>query len=242
MPLPRVALFEFMPYGAPELIESGPSHLARAMFTGALVWSFAFIVMAAGGWFRVPPGAEPLSKIFDMMLSPPAQRPSLPALRVRGHATQAAAARGRAIPVSEARSEVEVSPGDISGAEMGEFGDPGMGDMAEGISRSPGPAAVILEDRRAYEVHEVDQPPRVVFGPEPVYPSFAREAQVEGLVVVKVLVGRDGRVERAVIERSIPLLDSASLEGVRRWTFTPARLAGRAVAAWVVIPIHYRLH
>ena len=239
MRFPRVALFEFMPYGAPELLESGPSHLARAVLTGALVWSLAFILLAAGGWFRVPHGTKPLPAKFDVIL-PPA--PSLPAIHDPARAPKASASMGEAVAGSAAQAHVEGSPADISGGEMGEFWDPGMGEVADGITQPPGPPAVILEDRRTYEVHEVDQPPRVVFGPEPVYSSFAREAQVEGLVVVKVLVGRDGRVERAVILRSIPLLDSASLEGVRRWTFTPARLEGKTVAAWVVIPIHYRLH
>ena len=56
----RVPLFEFMPYGAPELIESGPIHLARAVMTGAIGWAVAFGILArvegrpVAVWVAVP--------------------------------------------------------------------------------------------------------------------------------------------------------------------------------------------
>jgi len=235
----RVALFEFMPYGAPELIECSPVHLARAVFLGALGWSVAFVILVASGVLRLPPAAPPLIRIppevhlVPPLLAPPDKAPEVASRRVPPEA--------RPIPVRDLPDEPVVppiEPGYDEGRATGEDLQPGNPPGQTG-EREVG---VIPEARPPYEWHEVDQLPEVLHGPRPDYPAFAREAQVDGLVMVRVLVGRDGRVERAEIERSIPLLDQAALETARLWTFDPARVAGRPVAVWIAIPFRFRLH
>ena len=77
---------------------------------------------------------------------------------------------------------------------------------------------------------------------KPIYSDIARDAQVEGLVVVRALVDAEGRVDRVQIEQSIPLLDDGAMEAARRFRFTPARRAGRPVAVWVRLPFRFVLH
>ncbi len=74
---------------------------------------------------------------------------------------------------------------------------------------------------------------------EPVYPYVARCRGICGTVVVRALVGADGRVRDARIAASVPGLDRAALTAVRKWTFTPARAAGRAVEAWLDVPVRF---
>jgi protein TonB len=38
-----------------------------------------------------------------------------------------------------------------------------------------------------------------------------------------------------------PLLDEAAIAAVRRWTFEPARIDGRAVASQVVVPVRFSM-
>ena len=238
----RVPLFDFMPYGAPELIESGPVHLARAVMTGALGWSVAFailVILALNGAFKVAPVSSILSNTFTMdpMPAPP---PLLPVMRAKGPASKVAPPEAHPVSVPEALAPPDV-PGVVgSGAETSETRtQAGAGETVGPVT----PSTVVTPDAgRPYEVHEVDQQARVLVGPEPLYPPFAREAQVEGLVVVRALVGRDGRVEEADVVRSVPLLDATALEAVRRWTFDPARVHGRAVSVWILIPFRFRLH
>jgi TonB family protein len=61
-------------------------------------------------------------------------------------------------------------------------------------------------------------------------------------VVVRALVGLDGRVRRAEIEHSSIMFDEAALAAVRQWTFRPARSNGKEVLAWVRIPVKFTLH
>ncbi len=75
------------------------------------------------------------------------------------------------------------------------------------------------------------------------YPEMARRAQIEGTVVVKVLVGPDGRVQNAQILQSInPLLDKAALAAAYKWTFFPGKQRNIPVKAWMAIPFNFRLN
>lgn len=75
------------------------------------------------------------------------------------------------------------------------------------------------------------------------YPELARRAGVEGTVIVRVLVAKDGSVTRMLIEYSDnKLLDQAAEEAIRKYgRFTPAIQNGQPIACWVSIPIRFKL-
>ena len=79
--------------------------------------------------------------------------------------------------------------------------------------------------------------------PKPDYPAEARRLREEGVVVISVEIGADGRASDATLKRSsgFPLLDEAAVEAVRRWTFVPARAGGVAVASRVDVPVRFSL-
>ena len=61
---------------------------------------------------------------------------------------------------------------------------------------------------------------------EPVYPDDARQAGIDGMVILEALIGEDGKVMDARIMRSIPALDAAALAAVRQWAFAPTVING----------------
>lgn len=79
--------------------------------------------------------------------------------------------------------------------------------------------------------------------PGPRYPALSRRGREQGTVMLKVLVSPDGRAQELGIETSsgFKRLDEAALDTVRRWQFLPAKQAGRAVAAWVLVPVTFAL-
>ncbi len=87
----------------------------------------------------------------------------------------------------------------------------------------------------------VDEIPKALEKVAPVYPDIAREAGVDGRVTVLALVGKDGRVLDAQIVKSIPMLDQAALDCVRKWKFRPAQAEGQPAAAWVEVPVLFSL-
>ncbi|RMD63666.1 MAG: energy transducer TonB [Alphaproteobacteria bacterium] len=79
--------------------------------------------------------------------------------------------------------------------------------------------------------------------PPPRYPYLARRRGQEGRVVLRVVVGADGRVHAIRVHRSsgYRLLDEAALDAVKRWHFTPARRGGVPVTGTLDVPISFRL-
>jgi protein TonB len=84
--------------------------------------------------------------------------------------------------------------------------------------------------------------PQLISRPKPHYPEVARLAQVEGTVVVKVLVDVDGQVAAAEIVRGVhPLLNNAALKAARGCLFVPGQQRELKVATWVAVPYNFRL-
>ncbi|MEO8204512.1 MAG: TonB family protein [Betaproteobacteria bacterium] len=79
--------------------------------------------------------------------------------------------------------------------------------------------------------------------PAPAYPSLSRRAREEGKVMLRVLVSPAGRADEVQVRASSgsPRLDEAARATVLRWKFVPAKRGSEAVAAWVLIPITFRL-
>jgi TonB family protein len=71
--------------------------------------------------------------------------------------------------------------------------------------------------------------PSKVVDVRPSYPELARQARAQGMVEVEIVVGADGDVEQARVTKSIPLLDKAALDAVRKWKYAPTVVYGVAV-------------
>jgi protein TonB len=91
-------------------------------------------------------------------------------------------------------------------------------------------------------VRDYDRPPRPIRITKPVYPQEAFIKKVEGTVVIEILIDAEGRVARARVVQSVPLLDDAALESVGAWRFSPAIKGGRPVASLAHAPITFRIY
>ena len=87
-----------------------------------------------------------------------------------------------------------------------------------------------------------EEMPILISMPPPAYPEIARQAEVQGTVVVRVLVGIDGRVRDVIVVEGIPMLNRAALEAARNAIFKPALQQHRPVAVWVHVPMEFVLH
>lgn len=78
----------------------------------------------------------------------------------------------------------------------------------------------------------------------PPYPPASIRMGEEGTVVLLLLVGTDGAVDEARVDKSsgFSKLDQAAVKYARRaWRFLPAMSAGTAVAAWHRVAVSFRL-
>ncbi len=54
---------------------------------------------------------------------------------------------------------------------------------------------------------------------DPTYPQTARDANIEGKVVLTVLIDRKGKVVETCVEDGNPLLVPSAIEAVKQWKF-----------------------
>ncbi|MBS4015218.1 MAG: TonB family protein [Candidatus Latescibacteria bacterium] len=89
----------------------------------------------------------------------------------------------------------------------------------------------------------VEVKPQPISIPKPSYPDLARQAGVEGNVVVKALVDVDGTIIDAEILKSSGnnSLDQAALSAARDSRFSAAKQRDQFVRVWVSIPFKFSL-
>ena len=99
-------------------------------------------------------------------------------------------------------------------------------------------------DATEYEASAVDSPPKIVRRMPVTYPSEAKRNKVEGRVVVRCLIGSDGKADKMEIAESEPagVFDDAALKTLKYWQFRPGILKGALVATWVKIPFNFSLN
>lgn len=74
------------------------------------------------------------------------------------------------------------------------------------------------------------------------YPQIARDAGIEGNVVVRVLVDKKGNYSRhKIINQVHPILTKAVEEHIDKLTFSPAIQGGKPIPFWVNIPFSFKL-
>jgi protein TonB len=72
------------------------------------------------------------------------------------------------------------------------------------------------------------------------YPAIAKDSAIKGIVIVKVLVGKDGKyVKHRIIKKSHPLLNDAVEPQVKNLIFTPALKEGKPIKVWTTLAFHF---
>jgi protein TonB len=97
------------------------------------------------------------------------------------------------------------------------------------------------DDDIEYDFVAVSEKPVVLHKVNPDYPELARKAGVSGMVVVKVLIGTQGNVEKVEVVKSHPMLDEAAISAAWQFKFKPGKQRDRAVKVWMSIPFTFRL-
>jgi protein TonB len=79
--------------------------------------------------------------------------------------------------------------------------------------------------------------------PAPAYPPLSRRLHEEGRVVLRVHVTVAGQADDVQVRSSSghSRLDDTARDTVRQWKFVPAKRGADAVAAWVLVPISFKL-
>jgi TonB family protein len=134
-------------------------------------------------------------------------------------------------------SNTPAGPDDPNGVwdGKGERGRPGSGAPV-------GPTKVVTPRRTAEEDPCQETPTK----PQPLsrqteieYTQQARADGVEGRLVLKIIVGKDGAVMDVVVVSGVePSLDAAAIAAVKTWVFKPAQRCGKQMGGGVFMYAH----
>ena len=96
----------------------------------------------------------------------------------------------------------------------------------------------------AFNLNEVDQPPRVLRAMLPRYPFEARQKGVEGRVTLRFVVDKDGKAQEPQVVLGEPegVFDQSALDAVVKYKFRPAYKNGEPVDCIVKLPIVFTLN
>lgn len=182
----------------------------------------------------VPPVVKPVARPIP---KPEVRRKPAPAARTRDTSEKSLAEPA----VSVTKESAPPVPGNGAGEAEGAGGgkEPAEGPGGAGASGSTGGAGFSGE----FEAAAVDRAPQILKKSEPVYPGRARSLGICGKVVVRFLVGPDGRVSKPRIIEAHPggFFEQSTIDAVSRWQFKPGVFRGKDVATWVVLPVSYKL-
>lgn len=109
-------------------------------------------------------------------------------------------------------------------------------EVVEQKEEDPDPTAFIAVEKEPQPVNIEEIKKRIG------YPPLAKEAGIQGKVIVRVLVGKNGKYERHIVLRSPhKLLTEAVEKELPNLEFTPGIQAGKPIKVWVTIPFDFQL-
>lgn len=76
---------------------------------------------------------------------------------------------------------------------------------------------------------------------QPVYPVEAKTQRIEGTVVLRATIGKDGKVENLQVVSGDPMLAAAAIEAVRQWQYETTLLNGDPVEVVTDVNVNFTL-
>jgi TonB family protein len=84
-------------------------------------------------------------------------------------------------------------------------------------------------------------PPPLVRQVRPVYPPLAKQARIQGVVVMKAVLAKDGTVQNLTVVSGHSLLVQAALDAAKQWVYQPTLLNGQPVEVSTQISVNFTL-
>lgn len=108
----------------------------------------------------------------------------------------------------------------------------------------PGPRPSQIGGLSAYKSDHVDQRPSIARRVAPEYPNKAKRMNIEGKVLVQLVVDTSGAPKACTVKSADPpgYFEDAALAAAGKMRFIPGKLKGQVVNTVVLLPFAFRLH
>jgi protein TonB len=75
----------------------------------------------------------------------------------------------------------------------------------------------------------------------PSYPPLAKQARIQGAVLLQATIGKDGSIQNLRVQSGHPMLTQAAIDAVRQWKYKPYMLNGEAVEVETTVQVNFTL-
>ena len=122
--------------------------------------------------------------------------------------------------------------------------DPGgaLGLLTATSPEPPPPAEPAAVPEKTVKPEESLVPARLVSSTQPVYPFLAKQAHIEGNVVIEVQIDAAGIVTGTKVISGPQALRQAAINAIAHWRFEPARLRDWPTASTTMVTLRFMLH
>ena len=148
---------------------------------------------------------------------------------------QVAIIKEAALPPDTDGGVVGGVPGGIPGGQVGGVLGGIIGGSVSSISAPPPPMKRILR------VGGNVKAPRRTYAGEMVYPFLAKQAKIQGDVVIDAVIDEQGNVVQARVVSGPGLLVPTALDTVTKWKYEPSYLDGNPVSVEMHVVVHFTL-
>src|SRR5271167_4006015 len=124
-------------------------------------------------------------------------------------------------------------PGGVPGGAMGGVLGSVIGNVPSAVPKAATPQRVRVSQgvSQGLLIHRV----------QPQYPPLARQARVQGTVVLQAVIGKDGTIQNLHVVSGHPMLIQAAMDAVKQWRYRPYLLNGEPVLVETTINVNFEL-
>jgi TonB family protein len=101
--------------------------------------------------------------------------------------------------------------------------------------------AAAMSDEKAVVVADPEGVPQLLEKVNPTYPVEARDAGVQGIVLLKVLVDDQGIPQQIEVIKGHPLLKDSAVTAVKQWRWQPMQIRGQAQSFYATLTVRFAL-
>jgi len=128
-------------------------------------------------------------------------------------------------------------PGGVPGGQLGGV----IGGILGGVASTRAPAPLAEKLRAPVRVGGHVRAPQPVYKPSPTYPPLARQARIQGDVVIDAVIDKSGAVVEMKVLSGPPVLIPAALAAVRSWRYQPTFLNDEPIDVQFIVTVHFEL-
>jgi protein TonB len=248
------------PLFADSLLDASQQERKRRKFAAML--SFTVQCLAIGTLIIVPlmfTDVLPKQQLLTYLVAPPPPPPPPPAAQavakvvrqVQSELLNGQLRTPSRIPekvqmIREEEAPPPLSTGGVIGGVAGGIAGGQLGGVIGGIINQTSNLAVVPK------LAAVVQPKRIrvsqgvtrgllIHKPEPTYPVIARQARIQGDVVLKAIVSKEGNITELELVSGHPMLAPAAIEAVKQWRYRPFLLNGEPIEVETQVTVQFRI-